>query len=136
MKLYLKCLIGALITVGIPVALIFGIGRYNSAHSQCAELQRARRHAESASPMGGVPASQVYWAAAPRQARGSALNSNYRSYLQRDRHYRSCIERLFGVSWFNLQTVLRLQRPHMQLIIWQYSLCGRLATIPCRKHNG
>ena len=24
----------------------------------------------------GVPASQVYWAAAPRQARGSALNSN------------------------------------------------------------
>ena len=58
--------------------LLFGAFavRYNSAHSQCAELQRARRHAESASPMGGVPASQVYWAAAPRQARGSALNSN------------------------------------------------------------
>ena len=68
--------------------------RYNSAHRQCAELQRmvfaslrsvqsrrpldvVHRHAESASPMGGVPASQMYWAVATRQARGSALNSNF-----------------------------------------------------------
>ena len=36
--------------------------RCNLAHRQCAKLQRARRHAKSASPMGGVLSSQVYWA--------------------------------------------------------------------------
>ena len=31
---------------------------------------------KSALPMGGVPASQMYWTVAPRQARGSALSCN------------------------------------------------------------
>ena len=53
--------------------------RYNSAHRQCAELQHARRHAESALPMGGVPAGQMYWAVATQQVRGSVLNCNQKS---------------------------------------------------------